>query len=134
MVKSSVFILAAFLCFSKISISSFSEQLDYPGIQSGTTYANYEIEILNPKEKTIVITGLWVRGKWLKIEEKEVSGDPIKVNFSVPYKPILKKKDKTKSPTNKDDVAAIKFRYKGKKKTYFDGVSEISKRESIARP
>ena len=63
-------------CFIKLSITSFKEKLEYPGIKNGTTIANYTIEVENKKENQIEVEGIWVKGRWIKFTQQSFSGNP----------------------------------------------------------
>lgn len=122
------------VCISKLSITSFSEQKDYPGIRGAAILVNYNAEIANPKEEEIVVEGIWVRGRWIKLN-KEFSNNPIKLMVSVKDINTDTLSNKAPCPTrNKEDQAAIKFKLKGKSKFKYIGISEIKKEEAIARP
>tara|TARA_Y100000589_G_scaffold318618_1_gene346302 strand:- start:184 stop:591 length:408 start_codon:yes stop_codon:yes gene_type:complete len=122
-------------CFIKTSITSFKEQLEYPGIESGTTMANYTIKIENTSENDIEVEGIWVRGRWIQFTQKSFSGNPIIIKASVRYIPPDSSKDVIKSPTrNNKDEGAIKYRVKGKKKLIFIGTESITREKPLARP
>lgn len=122
-------------CFIKTSITSFKEQLEYPGIESGTTMANYTIKIENTSENDIEVEGIWVRGRWIQFTQKSFSGNPIIIKASVRYIPPGSSKDVIKSPTrNNKDKGAIKYRVKGKKKLIFIGTESITREKPLARP
>jgi len=122
-------------CFVKLSVTSFKEQLEFPGIQSGTTLANYTIEIENPKEEEIEVDGIWVRGRWIKFKPKSYSGNPITIRASVKHINSDTLSTKVTSPTkNKEDKGAIKYHLKGKSKSRFIGIGDITKEPPIARP
>ena len=121
-------------CFVKLSVSSFSEQKDYPGIQGATVLVNYTAEIDNPKEEEIVVEGIWVKGRWIKVNH-EFAGNPITIRASVKYINTDTLSSKAPCPTkNSGDLAAIKYKLKGKKKARYIGIGEIKKEEAIARP
>ncbi len=122
-------------CFIKPSITSFKEQLEYPGIQNGTTIANYTIEIQNIKENDIEVEGIWVKGRWLKFTQKSFSGNPIIIKVSAQHIYPDPSQNKTSSPTkNNNDKGAIKYRVKGKKKLLFLGIETITREKPLARP
>jgi len=134
MIKLFTLVAISAACFAKLSVTSFKEQMEYPGIQSGKTYVNYSIEIDNPKEEEITLEKIWVRGNWIKIPPKEYSGNPIIIKASVEYN-FKNSTDKIKSPTkNKNDQGAIQYRLKGKSKIKYIGIDSISKEEPLARP
>jgi len=122
-------------CFVNMSITSFKEQLEYPGIQNGTTIAKYTIEIQNKKDEEIEVEGIWVKGRWIKYTQKSFSGNPIIVKVRVKHiyrDSIINQID---SPTkNSRDNGAIKYRIKGKKKLRFIGIEKITREKSLARP
>jgi hypothetical protein len=121
------------MCSPKLSVLSFEEQLDYPGVRNGTTHVNYFIKIDNPKKKTIEVEAIWVKGKQLRFTQKEFSGDPILVNVSdVWQNPEV---TTTQSPSKKEsDLGVVKFHVKGKSKTRYLGIEIIIKIAPIARP
>lgn len=122
-------------CLIKPSITTFKEQLEYPGIQNGTTLANYTIEIKNTKEEEIEVEGIWIRGRWIKFTQKSFSGNPIIIKTKVKHIYPNNLEAKIISPTkNGNDKAAIKFRVKGKKKLLFIGTTTISREKALARP
>lgn len=121
-------------CFVKLSITSFSAQMDYPGIRGAAIIVNYTAKIENPKEHEITVEGIWVKGRWINLN-KDFSGNPITIRASVKYINTDTLSNKTPSPTkNKNDKAAIKYKLKGKSKTRYIGIGKINKEESIARP
>jgi len=122
-------------CFIKPSITSFKEQLEYPGIQNGTTIANYTIEIQNPKKNDIEVEGIWVRGRWLKFTQESFSGNPVIIKVSVNHSYPDQSEKKSKPPTkNIKDKGAIKYRIKGKNKVQFIGTDTITRVKSLPRP
>jgi hypothetical protein len=122
-------------CFIRPSITSFKEQLEYPGIQNGTTIANYTIEIQNLKKNDIEVEGIWVRGRWLKFTQESFSGNPVTIKVSVNHIYSDPSEKKTSSPTkNIKDKGAIKYRIKGKKKVLFLGIENIIRVKALARP
>ncbi|MBI34218.1 MAG: hypothetical protein CMP67_02525 [Flavobacteriales bacterium] len=130
----SLFVLSV-VCFSKLSIISFKEQLEYPGIQNGTTIVNYTIEIQNPKEHEIEIEGIWVKGRWIKFTQKTFSGNPIIIKASTNHVYSDTLKNKTTAPTrNKNDQGAVKYRLKGKEKINYIGAENIIRERALARP
>tara|TARA_B100000401_G_scaffold351966_1_gene249568 strand:- start:3254 stop:3661 length:408 start_codon:yes stop_codon:yes gene_type:complete len=128
-------ILISAACFIKPSITSFKEKLEYPGIQNGTTIANYTIEIQNTKEDEIEVEGIWVRGRWIKYTQKSFSGNPIVIKARVKhiYPDSLKKTINSPTKNNKDQ-GAIKYRVKGKEKARFIGIEKITRERPLARP
>lgn len=134
MIKLFTLVAISAACFAKLSVTSFKEQMEYPGIQSGKTYVNYSIEIDNPKEEEITIEKIWVKGNWIDFQSKDYSGNPIIVNTSVEYK-FQNSREKIKSPTkNENDQGAIQYRLKGKSKIKYIGIEHITKEEPLARP
>ncbi len=122
-------------CFIKPSITSFKEQLEHPGIQSGTTIANYTIEIKNIKENDIEVEGIWVRGRWLKFTQESFSGNPILIKVSVNHIYPDPSEKKTNPPTkNIKDKGVVKYRIKGKKTLQFLGIEAITRVKALARP
>ncbi len=122
-------------CFVKLSITSFREQLEYPGILTGTTYINYTIEIDNPKEDEILVEGIWVKGRWINFNKKSYAHNPIVLRASVKYINIDTLSNKAPSPTkNKSDLVAVKYRLKGKSKLKYLGIGNLIKESPIARP
>ena len=83
MIKLFSLLLISTACISKLSITSFKEQLEYPGIPNGTTIANYTIEIENKKNEEIEVEGVWVKGRWLKFTQTRFSGNPIIIRTRV---------------------------------------------------
>lgn len=135
MIKTISLALVTAACFIKFSITSFKEQLEYPGIQKGTTIANYTIEIDNPKEEEIEIEGIWIKGRWIKFKKKSFSQNPIILRASVKHINTDTLSNKVLSPTkNKNDLGAIKYRFKGKSKVKYLGIGAITKEEPLARP
>lgn len=133
MLKFTLILSAVLLCSPKLSILKFQEQLEYPGIQNGTTHVNYHIEIDNPKKKTIEIESVWARGKKLKFTQTASSDNPIKINvFDEWQNPAV---DSTASPTgNSAHKGAIVYHVKGKKKKRTLGIEIIQKMDPVARP
>lgn len=133
MMKFTLILATVLLCSPKLSINSFKEQLEYPGMKNGTTHVNYQIEIANPKEKTIEIEKVWAKGKFLRFTQQEYSSNPIKLYVSdVWQNPEV---ETTKSPTGHEkDLGVIQFHVKGKSKTRFVGISMVDKLEPLARP
>ena len=122
-------------CFTKLSVTSFKEQVEYPGIQSGRTWVNYKVEIANPKNEEIKVEGIWVKQRWIKFVPKSYLGNPITILTSDQYINPDTLKTKIKVPTkNKKHKAVVKYHFKGKSKIRFLGVSEIVKEEPLARP
>ena len=127
-------IFAAILtCSPKLSILTFEEQLEYSGIQNGTTYVNYTIRIANPKNRTIEIESVWAKGKNIRFTQSEFSGDPILVKVSdVWQNPDV---PTTKPPSEEtSDIGVVKFHVKGKSRTRYIGIERILKQEPLARP
>ena len=122
-------------CFVKLSITSFKEQLEYPGIQTGTTFINYTVEIANPKEDEILVEGIWVKGQWIKFNNKSYAQNPIVLRASVKYINVDTLSNKAPSPTkNKSDLGVVKYRLKGKTKLKYLGIGNLIKESPIARP
>lgn len=134
MIKYVLIIAITAACFVKLNIASFTQQLEYPGIQSGHTIANYTIKVDNPKEDEISVEGIWIKGRWINVA-KEFSGNPITIRASVRHINTDTLSNKTPSPTkNNKDLGAIKFKIKGKSKARYIGIESITKEEPIARP
>jgi hypothetical protein len=122
-------------CFIKPSITSFKEQLEYSGIQSGTTIANYTIEIKNIKENDIEVEGIWVKGRWLKFTQESFSGNPILIKVSVNHIYPDPSEKKMNPPTkNIKDKGVVRYRIKGKNKILFLGIETITRVKALARP
>ena len=122
-------------CFIKPSITSFKEQLEYSGIQSGTTIANYTIEIKNIKENDIEVEGIWVKGRWLKFTQESFSGNPILIKVSVNHIYPDSSEKKMNPPTkNIKDKGVVRYRIKGKNKILFLGIETITRVKALARP
>lgn len=122
-------------CFIKPSITSFKEQLEYPGIQSGATTANYTIEIQNIKGNKIEVEGIWVKGRWIKFTQKGFSGNPIIIKVSVKHFYPDSSKTEIMSPTkNRFDKGVVRLRVKGKKKSILIGTESILREKPLARP
>ena len=135
MIKFFPLLLISAVCFIKLSITSFKEKLEYPGIQNGTTIANYTIEIENTREDEIEVEGIWVKGRWIKYTQKSFSGNPIVIKARVKhiYPDSLKKTINSPTKNNKDQ-GAIKYRVKGKEKARFIGIEKITRERPLARP
>jgi hypothetical protein len=131
--KFALIFVTVLMCSPKLSILTFEEQLEYPGMRDGNTHVNYNIKIDNPKEATIEIESVWVKGKKLRFTQKEFSGDPILIYVSDAWQnPDV---PTTKSPSkNKTDIGVIKYHVKGKSKTRYLGIEKIAKKEPVARP
>jgi hypothetical protein len=122
-------------CVFKPTITSFKEQLEYPGIQNGTTIANYTIEIENKKKQKIEVEGIWVKGHWITFTQKSFSGNPIIIRTRAKHNYPDSKKAKTKPPTkNKKHQGVIKFKFRGEEKTRFLGIEKIIRQKALARP
>ena len=122
-------------CFIKPSITSFKEQLEYSGIQSGTTIANYTIEIKNIKENDIEVEGIWVKGRWLKFTQESFSGNPILIKVSVNHIYPDPSEKKMNPPTkNIKDKGVVRYRIKGENKILFLGIETITRVKALARP
>jgi len=121
------------VCSPKLSILSFEEQLEYPGMQNGRTHVNYDIKIDNPKNLTLEIEGVWAKGKQLRFTQKEFTGDPIKIYVSDAWQ-NPETPTKASPSKNAKDLGVIKYHVKGKSKTRYLGIEEISSKEAIARP
>lgn len=135
MIKYLALTLATTACFIKLSITSFTEQLEYPGIQNGTTIVNYSIQVDNPKEDEILVEGIWVKGRWIKFNQKSFSSNPVTIIASVKYINTDTLSAKAPCPTkNKNDLGVVKYQFKGKDKIRYLGIEEIKKEEPIARP
>lgn len=134
MIKSLFLLCLTPVCFLKLSITSFEEQLDYPGVVNRTVHVNYTIKVENPKEKEIVVDGVWVRGRWLDFESKTYSTNPIEIRAFADYIHPDSITNPIPSPANKEAVGAIKYHVKGKSNTKYVGIDEIQEVESIARP
>ena len=129
------FSLLILACFTKLSVTSFKEQIEYPGIQTGRTWANYKVEIANPKNEVIKVEGIWLKQRWINFLPKSYSGNPITILTSDQYINLDTLKAKIKVPTkNEKHKAVVKYHFKGKSKVRFLGVSEIIKEEPLARP
>lgn len=121
------------MCSPKLSILSFEEQLEYSGVKDGTTYVNYVVKIDNPKKLTLEIEEVWAKGKNVKFTQKEFSDNPIRIYVSDVWQ--NPKVTTTKSPSkNETDLGVIKYHIKGKSRTRFLGIEEITKKEPLARP
>lgn len=128
-------LLISAACFIKPSITSFKEKLEYPGIQNGTTIANYTIEIENTKEDEIEVEGIWVRGRWITFTQKSFSGNPIVIKARVKHIYPYSVNKIINSPTkNNKDEGAIKYRVKGKEKIRYLGIEKITRERPLARP
>tara|TARA_B100000674_G_scaffold388735_1_gene332380 strand:+ start:10007 stop:10414 length:408 start_codon:yes stop_codon:yes gene_type:complete len=135
MIKLFSLLLISTACISKLSITSFKEQLEYPGIPNGTTIANYTIEIENKKNEEIEVEGVWVKGRWLKFTQTRFSGNPIIIRTRVKHIYSDSLMEKVNPPTkNKNDQGAIKYRIKGKEKIRFIGIEKIKRERALARP
>lgn len=122
------------VCFLKLSITAFEEQLDYPGMVNGTVHVNYTIKVDNPKEKEVVVDGVWVRGRWLDFEPKTYSTNPIEIRAFADYIHPDSIINPIPSPANKEDVGVVKYHIKDKSHVKYIGVEKIQEIESIARP
>ena len=128
-------LLISAVCFIKLSITSFKEKLEYPGIQNGTTIANYTIEIENTREDEIEVEGIWVKGRWIKYTQKSFSGNPIIIKARVKHIYPDSLKNKIKPPTkNNNNQGVIKYRIKGKGKIKYIGIEKIIRERPLARP
>ena len=131
--KLTLIFAAVLVCSPKLSILTFEEQLEYSGVRNGKTYVNYAIKIANPKNSTIEIESIWVKGKKIRFTQSEFSGDPISVNVSDiwqnPNVPI------TPSPSKKaSHLGVIKFHVKGKTRSRHIGIERIIEKEPLPRP
>tara|TARA_B100000963_G_C22513462_1_gene619491 strand:+ start:512 stop:919 length:408 start_codon:yes stop_codon:yes gene_type:complete len=135
MIKLFSLLLIPTVCLVKLSITSFKEKLEYPGIQNGTTIANYTIEIENTKEEEIELEGIWVKGRWIEYTQKSFSGNPIVIKAKVKHiYPDSLKKQIIPPTKNSSDQGAIKYRIKGKEKIKYIGIEKITREKPLARP
>lgn len=133
MMKFALIFATVLMCSPKLSIQSFDEQLEYPGMRDGTTHVNYNIKIDNPKGLTIEVESVWAKGKKLRFTQKEFSGDPISIYVSDAWQ--NKEVPTTKSPSkNEQDLGVIKYHVKGKSKSRYLGAEKIFRKEPVARP
>lgn len=128
-------LIFCFFCFcsSKVEVLSFKEQLEYSGIEGGTTYVNYQVELENPKEESIQIVGVWVKGKWLKYSPTEASSKIIQIYVSDVYNnPAV---DSVPAPSgNNSHNGVIRYQITGKKKIKYCGIGSIERLEPLSRP
>lgn len=131
--KLTLIFTALLVCSPKLSILTFEEQLEYSGVQNGKTYVNYTIKIANPKNSTIEIESIWVKGKKIRFTQSEFSGNPISVNISdVWQNPNV---PTTPSPSKKaSHLGVIKFHVKGKRRPRYIGIEKITEKEPLPRP
>lgn len=121
-------------CGVRLEITKASYQYDYPGIPEAPAKISYNIEIDNPKEETVEILDIYIRGTRIKFDGLTSNNNPIVIKHS--ERKILTDSALTvdKSIPNKYSDSNVIVKYRRKKSTGYITFQKLEEIEAIARP